>query len=227
MTKELFQQYSILVDYLGKVLGPDYEIVLHDLTQSNKQVVAIANGHISGRTVGSPLTNTALCLIKSKAYMNEDFLINYNGETENGHMIRSSTMFIKNSHGILEGLLCINFDDSRFSNLSRRLFELIHGSAFVHTIQDEPAVQLSVPFSLSSAERFPTDIAKLMQQIFEDVMKDIKTPPERLTQEEKITIISQLDKHGLFRLKGAIPFTAKHLACSSSSIYRYLKTLEH
>ena len=49
MTKELFQQYSILVDYLGKVLGPDYEIVLHDLTQSNKEVVAIANGHISGR----------------------------------------------------------------------------------------------------------------------------------------------------------------------------------
>ena len=60
MTKELFQQYSILVDYLGKVLGPDYEIVLHDLTQSNKEVVAIANGHISGRTVGGPLTNTAL-----------------------------------------------------------------------------------------------------------------------------------------------------------------------
>ena len=41
MTKELFQQYSILVDYLGKVLGPDYEIVLHDLTQSNKEVVRL------------------------------------------------------------------------------------------------------------------------------------------------------------------------------------------
>lgn len=227
MTNELFQQYSILVDYLGKVLGPDYEIVLHDLTQSNKEVVAIANGHISGRTVGSPLTNTALRLIKSKAYMSEDFLINYNGEAENGHLIRSSTMFIKNNHGVLEGLLCINFDDSRFSNLSSRLFELLHGSDFIHNLQNKPSTQHSVPISLNSAEKFPTDIAKLMQQIFEDVMKEVDTPPERLTQDEKITIISQLDKHGLFRLKGAIPFTAKHLACSSSSIYRYLRTLEH
>ncbi len=227
MTNDLFQQYSTLVDYLGKVLGPDYEVVLHDLTHTNQEVVAIANGHISGRTVGSPLTNTALHLIKSKAYLTQDFLINYKGEAENGHLIRSSTMFIKNNHGVLEGLLCINFDDSRFTNLSNNLFKLLHGKDFIHNFQDVPDVQNPVPVSLNSAEKFPTDITKLMQQIFEDVMKDVAITPERLTQDEKITIISQLDKHGLFRLKGAIPFTAKHLACSSSSIYRYLKTLGH
>ena len=30
MTPEMLQQYSVIVQFLGKTLGPDYEIVLHD-----------------------------------------------------------------------------------------------------------------------------------------------------------------------------------------------------
>ena len=60
MTADLIRRYSLLVEFLGRILGPDYEIVLHDLSRKQPSVIAIANGQISGRTIGAPLTNVAM-----------------------------------------------------------------------------------------------------------------------------------------------------------------------
>ncbi|MEG1747831.1 MAG: PAS domain-containing protein, partial [Oscillospiraceae bacterium] len=60
MVNPIVQQYIQLVDFLGYALGPDYEIALHDLTNQNQSIVAIANNHISGRQVGAPMTNVGL-----------------------------------------------------------------------------------------------------------------------------------------------------------------------
>ena len=57
MTPDMLQQYSVIVQFLGKTLGPDYEVVLHDLNPEHNKIVAIANSHVSGRSIGSPLTN--------------------------------------------------------------------------------------------------------------------------------------------------------------------------
>ena len=51
MTEQLLLHYTRLVEFLGHVLGPDY---------------AIANGGISGRDVGAPITNAALRMIMQK-----------------------------------------------------------------------------------------------------------------------------------------------------------------
>ena len=53
MISNILHQYTLLVDFLGKALGPDYEIVLHDITSEPSRIVAIANSHISDRTIGS------------------------------------------------------------------------------------------------------------------------------------------------------------------------------
>lgn len=52
----LLQQYIKLTEFLGLALGPDYEVVLHDLTNKDHSIIAIANSHISGRKLGAPLT---------------------------------------------------------------------------------------------------------------------------------------------------------------------------
>ena len=49
MNNTILEQYKILVDFLGKALGPDYEVVLQDLTDRKNAIIAIANNHISGR----------------------------------------------------------------------------------------------------------------------------------------------------------------------------------
>ena len=104
MTEQMLRQYTVLVEYLGKTLGPDYEVVLHEILPENSRVAAIANGSISGRSVGAPITNAALRMIMQKQYETSDYNLNYTGQLANGKTIRSSTMFIKDG-GKLVGLL--------------------------------------------------------------------------------------------------------------------------
>ena len=55
MTEQMLRQYTVLVEYLGATLGPDYEVVLHEILPETSRVAAIANGTISGRSVGAPV----------------------------------------------------------------------------------------------------------------------------------------------------------------------------
>ena len=224
MTEEMIHQYSILVDFLGQALGPDYEIVLHDLENPKSSVAAISNSQVSGRDVGSPLTDTALSLISQKNYKDSDFLVNYKGVTSDGNIIRSSTMFIKNEDGIPVGLLCINFDDSRFIDLHDQILSIAHPLNFLkkystHTIRDIDYYEDS---SSNLTENMPTDINELMKTIYKNTITELKMPTERLNQEERLKIIENLLEKGFFKLKGSVQYAARHLQCSTSSIYRYI-----
>ena len=59
VTEELTSRMAVLVEFLGAVLGQDYEVALYDLDTEGYPVVAIANGRISGQTIGSPLPEAA------------------------------------------------------------------------------------------------------------------------------------------------------------------------
>ena len=215
----IIKQLSILVDFLGKALGPDYEVILHDISKKNGTIVAIANGEISGRKIGGPLTNASLKMLASEEYKNTNYLVNYKGESQNGKIIRSSTMFINNSNGKPIGLLCINFDDSRYQELEKRLEETIHPIAFLqnrelHKEKKSPA-----------SETFHNDIEQVMDDIYREAMQKCDVSPERMIQEEKLEIVNELRKRGLFKLKGSVKFASRKLFCSQASIYRYLKKL--
>ena len=94
MKQEVRRRYTVLVDFLGQALGPGYEVVLQELDTDDPGIIAIANAGISGRKIGSPLTNAALKMIMQKEYEHSDFKMNYTGRLPNGKVIRSSTMFI-------------------------------------------------------------------------------------------------------------------------------------
>lgn len=230
MRSNRLQQYVTIVEFLGKTLGPDYEVVLQDLNPEHQAIVAIANGHISGRQVGSPLTDASLQMLSSKAYESNDFLCNYRGIAVNGHILRSSTMFIKDDEGNPIGFLCINFDDSRFQELNGKLLTMVHpGSFLTRSPAEHDSVQnsytgMSTPAD-SITENFSMDISSLMQKIFEDATSSLTTPIDRLNQHERKDIIEQLQEQGLFQLKGAISFVAKKFSCSTATIYRYLSEI--
>lgn len=230
MEKNILKQYTILVDFLGSTLGPDYEVVLQDLSPEVNSIIAISNGHISGRKAGSPLTNAAMQMLASRAYETSDFLSNYKGIAENGHVLRSSTMFIKDSDGSPIGLLCINFDDSRYAELQERLTTIIHPASFPGNSMcfdkrlsspQETAAHTPSPIT----ENFSMDIPSLMQNIFADATADLSTPADRLNQNERRQIIRRLHEQGLFQLKGAISFVARKFSCSTATVYRYLSEI--
>ena len=101
----ILQHYIKLTEFLGKALGPDYEVALHDLTRKDRSIIAIANNYISGREVGAPLTNMALSILRDKSYERMDYHLHYYSINVNGKDLRSSTFFIKDS-GKLIGTTC-------------------------------------------------------------------------------------------------------------------------
>ncbi|EAL1089828.1 DNA-binding protein, partial [Campylobacter jejuni] len=105
------QQFIKLTYFLGEVLGEQYEIVFHVITEDGAYIAAIANSHISGRSLDSPLTAFASELMQNKKYLEKDFLCDYKALVGKSKLIRGSTFFIKN-HDKLVGILCINHDTS-------------------------------------------------------------------------------------------------------------------
>lgn len=219
----MLRQYTCLVEFLGRALGPDYEVALHDLSRKRPSLAAIANGHISGRSLGAPLTNMALQIIADRTYENQDFRLNYRGTSASGKALRCSTFFIKDEHGQLMGLLCINFDDSRFSELSERIFTLCHPDDFVR--RNISISSLPPTLENSSQETFYNSIAAAIEDALLSVLQSSELPPERLTQNEKMQVVELLEQRGIFLLKGAVIEVAEKLACSPASIYRYLSKL--
>ena len=214
MNKVKLAQYTALVKFLGAALGPDYEIVLHDINGKDQSVAAIANGRISGRNVGAPLTDKALRFIADKTYQDQDFLCNYTGRSKDERTLRASTMFIKDDGGRLIGMLCINFDPSRYQKASQDILKRcgLDGEIFLEDNHLHPAGEV---------ENFSDSISEVTDTVLKRYLKD-GIPPERLAQEEKMAIVNQLEERGIFLLKGAVNEVATRLPCSAASIYRYL-----
>ena len=230
MKPDILQQYTILVEFLGQTLGPDYEIVLHDLDSKDLAIVAIANAHISGRKIGGPLTDAALRMLSSKSYETKNYLCNYRGLAQNGHVLRSSTMFIRDKERRPIGLLCINFDDHRYQELQQKLLSVVHPGTFLENAPEAvpsvaergaPAREAAPPIT----ESFSMDIPTLMQKMFDDATAAMETPIDRLNQFERRDIVELLNEQGLFQLKGAVSFVARKFSCSNATIYRYLSEI--
>lgn len=223
LKNEILQQYIRLTEFLGRALGPDYEVALHDLTTTDRSIIAIANSHISGRSIGAPLTNVALQILADQSYLTSDYRINYRGLSAGNKLLRSSTYFIKDEEGRMIGLLCVNFDDSRYRELSDRVLQLCHPDAFVGTSFAFDQSRLAHPADDDSPiEHFPGSIGAAAVDAVNDTLEEMGAAAEHLTQDEKMHVVAQLESQGVFLLKGAVRDVAERLHCSQASVYRYL-----
>ena len=217
----LLRQYVKLTEFLGAALGPDYEVALHDLTDKDRSIIAIANGYISGREVGAPLTNMALGVLKDESYEWQDSRLHYSGVSVTGNLLRSSTMFIKEG-GKLIGMLCINFDDSRYQAFAREVLTLCHPNQFFQALTQPE----EVPADALRPETFRNSTEAVTQDAVAHELERLGVPADRLTSEERLRIIAALDASGIFLLKGAVKDVAACLGCSQASVYRYLSQIK-
>ena len=227
MANPLLQHYIKLTEFLGQALGPDYEVALHDLTDRNRSIIAIANNHVSGREVGAPLTNVALKILMDKSYESQDYRLHYCGVSAAGKTLRSSTLFIK-QNGRLIGMLCINFDDSRYQAASENILRLCHPDAFVedHCQPGSPQGGDAVRVVPATTESFHNSIDAVAGDAVGRELARLGVTADRLTPDERIQIISSLEAGGIFLLKGAVKDVADALHCSQASVYRYLSQIK-
>lgn len=232
MASKTLEQYKALVKFLGEVLGQDYEVALYDLTEKNYPAVAVANGQVTQLRTGNPLASaevqryTALCSGDSPMCFHIPLA------AKDGHLLRSSAMLIGDQTDI-RGLLRITFDDRRYEELCDRLLKLLHPKDFRDTLAPAESCKVSAAARSSFADhgsvvsKNKKEIPSMMDELFGEAVQELALPEGELDQEEKIKAVAYLYEHGLFEIKGAVPFAARKLSCSTASIYRYIHQLKN
>lgn len=208
------KKYIDLSDFLGTVLGPDYEIIVYDL----KQILYIINGNISGRKSGDLLSPTMKSILQREESAKETWLSNYRALSSNGKILRASSFFIKDESRKVVGGLNINFDDNRYKELSNLIFSLCHPDNYV-------SKNISIEIKGNDEQTiFSENISNTIDEILNRINKSL--PFSDLSHSEKLDIIRQLYQKGIFSMKGSVKTVGNRLCCSPASMYRYLELVK-
>ena len=192
-----------------------------------KQIIAIANSHISGRKLGAPLTNMSLSILRDKSYERMDYHLHYYSINVNGKDLRSSTFFIKDS-GELIGLLCINFDDSRYRDVCDRILSLCHPDLFVTDVLPQAGATWDEALEdCPAAEKFCNSADAVAVDAINWELNRMGVTSKQLTPGKRLQVITALEAGGLFLLKGAVKSAAASLHCSPASVYRYITQIKN
>lgn len=214
------QDYIPLVTLLGQALGPNCEVVLHDLTDPNNAIIAIANGHISQRKVGGPTTDLALKVLKDGLNEGKDFITNYHAQIKNNNLCRSSSFFIRDENNNITGVLCINQDITNFVVARRLLDDLIRCEE-----QPQPPERTESDV-VDIFENLHSSLDDVLTAVIDNVLNEYEVPPDRMSLEEKVGAVKQLNDSGLFLLKGGVSELARRMHISEPTVYRYLNKIK-
>ena len=219
---KLLESYAGMIDFLGKALGENVEIALHDLSSPEQEIVAISNGHISGRSIGTKLSNLSRHYLENKQYLTHDYVVNYKTAGNDGKLLKSATLFIKeNNNEYPVGMLCVNVNISDYDYVKEMMKRILgikkEGDDEVEFNRENPIEILSSPLD------------EMVDKYVKECLSEMGIPSyvliERLKVDEKIKVVKYLQDKNTFKVKGAIALVAKRLGVSEPTIYRYLKKM--
>lgn len=209
-------RYETLVEFLGAALGPTVEIVLHDVADLDASVVAIANGGVSGRTLGSPATALMLRVLRAGETDQRPYVTGYSAvSSTNASSLRSATYFIRREQRIV-GMLCINAGQTLLRSLVE-LTDAIGESYFT----DEPQEELDS--TENKTEHLVVSIAEITDAYISAAVASRGISAHEFSKEDRIAVVRTLDGDGFFQLKGSVAALAVALDISEPSIYRYIR----
>ena len=94
MRHPLLRKYGKLIDFIGQVLGEDYELALFDLKSEGYPLIMVAGGLNSGRPLGTPLAAPGLAVLKRYRSGDREPLLHSRGVTRDGRPLRSSVLIL-------------------------------------------------------------------------------------------------------------------------------------
>ncbi|MGA8941349.1 MAG: PAS domain-containing protein, partial [Thermoactinomyces sp.] len=95
-------------DVLVNMFGKHCEVAVHDFSNLKQSLIHLA-GSVTAREIGSPATDLILNQLAKKQDGIKD-LCNYQTQSQNGNILKSSTVFLRNKNNKVIGALCINYD---------------------------------------------------------------------------------------------------------------------
>lgn len=216
----ILNEYVEMIHFIQHFISKNTEIVLHDISKPEHSVIAIINGHISGRKIGSSLNGAALTYIRHKIYLKTNELLNYRGYSKEGHELVCYTRFIKDDNNKLLGMLCVNIDKTEEIEITKKLCSIF---GFNQSVSDSIGLgSASKPWQ----EHFPENVTETLDIIYDEVIDELKLDSNLPNYSQRQQIMKRLEEKGAFLFKGAIPIIANKLQISEATTYRYLAKLK-
>jgi len=233
-----FEPYLPLMDFFAELLGPRTEVVLHDTSDLSRSIVALTNGHVSGRSVGGPATDLVLKVLQNHEHDDRDYLANYLAESRTGGTFRSSTFFIRDAGGDVVGMLCLNIDDEPLARARDLLVAITATTGLVKGAGPGGAPGAATgstgstgatgaatahPAAVPVAERLSMNVDELALDGVARIVAAQGIEPHRMTPDEKVAAVREIERAGVFLLKGAVAQVAEALHVSEPTVYRYVR----
>lgn len=208
-----------VVPLLAAMAGPHLEVVLHDVSRPRDSVIAIANGHISGRTVGSSVLDgprddkgfAAATRVVAPGGAVHSIVDDYETVTASGRRLKSASAIFRDAEGIPFATLCLNADVSAFQAMHGWLDQML-----APLRQVSASAQVPPPSPGASEQQLDT----LMQEIIGDAV-----PLAAMKKEQKIQAVCEMQRRGLFIVKGGVQRAAEALQVSRFTIYNYMEEI--
>ena len=195
--KEAFAMLDRMAKGIAEMFGSNCETVINDLADPLHPILAIYNGHVSGRTVGATQDVTG---VEQDLYLDTD-VVNLLAVTPTGQQTKSSTFSIKGEDYHLG--LGINYDFTPLAYANRVLLDLMHTEVAFH-----------------SALYTPRDTG--ISELFDSAILRVGKPAREMNKADRLRVIEYLKSMDAFSYRRAVPYVASHLGVSRYTIYKYL-----
>lgn len=208
--EEVLRLYRPVLRALATAAGPTVEVVLHNLDGADVDlghtIMAIENGHVTGRAVGGPSTSLGLDVLKDRRKNHDAF--GYTGFTSDGRELRCSSVYFHNAAGDIIASLCVNVDLSPIQR-ARDMME---------ALLPAPVASLDAP-----REHFGKDLVSVMDSMITEAIREIGRPVEQMSRDDRIAVLVRLDQRGATQMRKSVEAIAKRLGISRVTAYAYLE----
>jgi predicted transcriptional regulator YheO len=207
---ELRQLLEPVMKAIAASVGPHCEVVLHDLSKRelDHTLVAIENGHVTGRKVGGPSTNLGLELLREEDRDHNEF--GYLARTADGRELRCSVVYLRGHDGQVAAAFAVNVD----------LTPLQAARSALDTL-------LPAPETRRIHEVFATDINEVLDELIETAIAQSGKSVALMDREDKIEVLRFLDSKGAFFVKRAVDRVSRRLGISRVTAYNYLDQIRN
>jgi predicted transcriptional regulator YheO len=207
---ELRTLLTPLMRGIAGAVGRHCEVVLHDLSRGDFEstIIAIENGHITGRSVGGPSTNLGLELMQEQQGFGDE--IGYRARTRDGRELHCSSVYYRDNDDRVIAALCINVDMTPFLAARGALDEV---------------VSVGRSASPEREEIFASDINDLLDQMIEDAVTGTGKSVSMMDRADRVDVLRALDGRGAFAVKRAVDRVSRRLGISRVTTYNYLEQI--
>ena len=190
--------------------GSQCEVVIHDLRGESMEssIVFIENGQVSNRKIGDGPSEIVLETLKKDPDLLKDRL-SYLTRTEDGRILKSSTMYIRGNDNTVDYILGLNYDITGLLTIENAVKSLISTGEAAGDHNREP-------------KKITHNVNDLLDTLIEQSVALVGKPVALMSKDDKVLAIQYLNDAGAFLITKSGDKVSSYFGISKFTLYSYM-----